>query len=116
MISKGTPPCHRKGLVHSTMFDLFILLTSSHENVVNRRCAAWPFKGVCMILGSNRGKRMLAAELTKFPSILRFRGLSLEVSVEVSSYHKNIPDGKMCEDGVQGGPNLSSTIVWFCPC
>lgn len=101
VVAKAPPPCHGKGLIHSTMFDLGILLTTPHEYMINRRGASWAFEGVCMVVGTNRGKRVLAAELSKFPSVLRLGRLSMKVSVEVSGNYKNIPDRKMCEDGVQ---------------
>ena len=98
------------------MLNLAILLTSSHEDMINCGLASGTFESVCMVIGPNRCKRVLAAELTKFPGILRFMGLFVEVSIEVSSYNKNIPDREVCEDGVQGGPDLSSAIKRLSSC
>lgn len=107
------------GFILCTAVQLQVLalgLGPSHENMVYRRRAARTFKGVGIVIGPNRGKCVLAAEFTKLPSILRFRGVSMKFRVEISSNHKNIPDWKMCEDSVQRGPNLSSTFKWFGSC
>lgn len=87
MVSKGPPACHRKAGEDFAVTNRCILLTSSHEDMVDRRVATWSLEGVGTIVLSHGGP----AQFSKLSCILRLRDTMTQFRIEVPSYDCHIP-------------------------